>query len=202
MRKLKTYKTPIFAEDGTMIGTVGIARDVTREYEYRKQILKLLQTDALTGVANRRYFQEYVERQRGTQKLTIICFDLDHFKQVNDTHGHQTGDAALMAMGDALRRLFPEGFSARLGGDEFVTAFIGPYAVEQLEEQLRDFIDRLKKFFSSQKSFSEISVSAGAAWTEDPSSSLEVVMHHADLALYKAKKQGRSCYCLYHPSLG
>ena len=202
LRRLKTYKTPIFAEDGTLIGTLGIARDVTREYEYQEQILELARTDELTGVANRRYFQEYVERQRGTQRLTVIGFDLDRFKQVNDTHGHQTGDAALMVMGDALRQMFPEGFSARMGGDEFVTAFLGPCDTQRLEEQLMEFIDSLREFFSSQRSFCELSVSAGMTWTDNPAEGLELLLHHADLALYQVKEQGRSRYCLYHPSMG
>ncbi|MBR1696139.1 MAG: diguanylate cyclase, partial [Selenomonas sp.] len=101
LRQLETYKAPIFDEDGKMIGNIGVAKDVTEEYAYKERILLLSRTDELTRLANRRYFYQFVDshRREGAGALTLCYIDLDYFKQLNDTFGHQYGDAALMAMG-------------------------------------------------------------------------------------------------------
>ena len=82
LRRMKTYKTPLYNEDGTIMGTVGIARDVTKEYEYQQEILEAARYDELTKLANRRYFYEYVSENRGNAVITFLYMDLDHFKSV------------------------------------------------------------------------------------------------------------------------
>jgi diguanylate cyclase (GGDEF)-like protein/PAS domain S-box-containing protein len=125
LRQLETYKAPIFDEDGKMIGNIGVAKDVTDEYATKERILLLSRTDELTRLANRRYFYQFVDmhRRKGSGELTLCYVDLDYFKQLNDTFGHQYGDAALMAIGELLERAFPKDFIARLGGDEFVVIY-------------------------------------------------------------------------------
>ena len=201
LRKLRTYKTPIFADDGTMLGTVGIARDVTKEYEYREKILAMARKDELTGLANRRYFHAYIKENRGAQMLTILYFDLDHFKSVNDRYGHQSGDAVIMMLAEALQKNFAKHFTARMGGDEFVVAILGEYDLAALQECLNAFIQRLGRFFARKESLKNLTLSAGVAFTRDPAVSVDVLLHQSDLALYRAKAQGRARFCMYDPMM-
>ena len=101
LSKLKTYKTPIFDGD-TIIGTVGIARDVTKEYEYQQNIIYMALHDQLTGLANRRQLDDFLSKLE-TNEMVVACLDLDHFKSVNDTYGHMAGDEALIRTSDLLK---------------------------------------------------------------------------------------------------
>lgn len=201
LRKLKTYKTPIFEEDGTIIGTLGIARDVTKEHEYQQTIMAMARYDSLTNLANRRYMQEYVDSKWSGQKLVMVMLDLDFFKHVNDTYGHQTGDAALMIFSAVMQDVFKDAMNVRLGGDEFlmVSEFKGNR--EQVEDKVAEFMERLLNYYQLDPELQKLSVSAGIAFSEKEADSLDLLMQHADLALYQAKVAGRGCYYVYNPDM-
>lgn len=101
MRELQTYKTPLFDLDGSVMGTAGVAMDVTQERLYEQMMIKNANTDFLTGLYNRRYLYEYIEKAR-EGNMTVFCIDLDHFKSINDIYGHQEGDRALVLTAKTL----------------------------------------------------------------------------------------------------
>ena len=196
-RKFRTWKTPVFEEDGTILGTVGIGRDMTQEYEYRKTIEDMAHRDAMTGLANRRYMYEYVRTKCAGKRLTVIAFDLDHFKHVNDTYGHQTGDAALLVLAEMLLRIFDDGLCIRMGGDEFMVVLPDAPSREDVEHRVQKFMDQLLAFYQMDPELEELSVSAGIAYGADMPLPLEELIRQSDAALYQAKQGGRACYRVY-----
>ena len=199
LRKLETYKAPIFDEDGKMIGNIGVAKDVTEEYAYKERILLLSRTDELTKLANRRYFYQFVDmhRRKGNGELTLCYVDLDYFKQLNDTFGHQYGDAALMAIGELLTRAFPKDFIARLGGDELIVAIFAVPEREVLVDKLEKLYQSAREFFRHDICFQHLDMSIGVASTESHAVSLDTLLQRSDNALYYTKKNNRGKYTFY-----
>jgi len=154
---------------------------------------RLATTDALTGVRNRRYLvdegQGFLSR---TPQGWAMIVDLDHFKRINDGFGHLIGDKVLMAMGDTLNRLFPDGLCARFGGEEFVVLLHGD-GVPARAEALRAEVEKLKP------AGVDVTLSLGLApVAEHPGKDLNALLGIADQALYKAKAEGRNRVCLTH----
>ena len=199
IRQLETYKAPIFDEDGKMIGNIGVAKDVTDEYANKERILLLSRTDELTRLANRRYFYQFVDKHRheGSGALTLCYIDLDYFKQLNDTFGHQYGDAALMAMGELLTTAFPDDFIARLGGDEFIIAIFSVPEREVLVERLEKLYQSAREFFSHDVCFKKLGMSIGVAAADSNAVTLDTLLQRSDDALYYTKKNYRGRYTFY-----
>lgn len=164
----------------------GSLRALTRETEKLTAQLRMeAGIDSLTGVLNRRGWEEAAERQlaasrRAETPVALAMFDLDHLKNVNDTRGHDAGDAALCEVADGLRELLRAGDTlGRLGGDEFVALLSGPEPDRAVEA-----VGRVQSGVSDLARFS-----AGvAAW--DAGESLEELIRRADTALYAAKVAG------------
>ena len=162
----------------------------------RRDLMRALkqaaQFDALTGLNNRRAFyeqglQQFQLAQRSGYELSVAMLDLDLFKQINDEHGHATGDAALIAFTRALSAAFPDALLGRLGGEEFAMVS------QQNAEQLSEALDRLREQCAQLKyavGAPPLSFSAGVhhGAPED----LESLLHLADQQLYQAKRQGRA----------
>ena len=202
MHQLKTYKTPIFDEESRIIGTIGVARDVTLERAYEQQILEMARQDCLTGLATRWYLQEYVEQNKDEKHITCIYFDLDHFKEVNDTYGHQVGDEALAATAELLQQEFSDGFIARLGGDEFMVVLLGKRGIGNTEARVNAFLARLMDYYWQKATMRHLSISAGIAQTDPATAkSIDQLIHESDRALYRAKNSGRACCRIYDPSM-
>ncbi len=110
---------------GQLLGMQGLGRDVSDEHDERERLLAEASTDGLTGLANRRHFDEFIEQQitsavRYHIPLSLIALDLDHFKRLNDRHGHPAGDEVLRALANVLREVSRESdLAARYGGEEF-----------------------------------------------------------------------------------
>ncbi len=161
--------------------------------EYRQAA----ETDHLTGLFNRRAFFEHAlalcarQKLRGTP-VTLLMFDLDHFKTINDRFGHATGDAALRAFADVLRTsMRANDLVCRFGGEEFAAIFPGDVSVAQI------IGERVRAAFESAGATIEGhpvggTVSIGAATELVPCASLDALIGRADAALYEAKKQGRN----------
>ncbi|MEQ9607849.1 MAG: diguanylate cyclase, partial [Kiloniellaceae bacterium] len=184
------------AEDRSLLdniaGQVGLAiEQLARQTEMEA----LSMTDPLTGLNNRRGFVERLEQQAaaGGVKGALFYIDLDNFKRVNDTHGHQTGDEALLDVAALLKDQIRNGdLAARLGGDEFALFLTGMdrSAAERKGEQLLKVAERLRGF-SGDKDH-PLGISLGAA-VYDPRTgeSLEALFHRADEAMYAAKRTGK-----------
>lgn len=167
-----------------------------------KELAEIAITDGLTQVYNRQYFmdrlrQEVKRANRYGTPFSLLMMDIDHFKQVNDTYGHQAGDAVLVGMTKAIgERLRETDLFARYGGEEFcliATAMDGGEAV-LLAERLRDIIARTDVEY--QNKHLKITVSIGVCTWEPPfKEDFEELIRRADAALYRAKEQGRNRVC-------
>ena len=170
--------------------------------KYHKRLLEMAQQDYLTGLATRWYLHEYAETKRDEKDLTCIYFDLDNFKLINDTYGHQEGDRALAATGEMMQREFPEGFCARMGGDEFMIVIPGKISAQQIEARVNSFMKVLLEYYTSVKTMKSLSVSAGISQKIDgEDKSIDQLIHESDIALYEAKNSGRACCRVYAASM-
>ena len=154
--------------------------------------------DALTGLYNRRYLEEILEREvrratRASQSLGILMIDLDHFKNFNDTYGHDAGDAVLRETGASLTKgIRAEDFVCRFGGEEFVVILptANVEAACARAERLRLKMKELTVLHQG-KSMGMLTISVGVAVFPEHGSSPKELMAAADAALYEAKRNGR-----------
>ncbi|SEK35189.1 MULTISPECIES: GGDEF domain-containing protein [Stigmatella] len=168
------------------------------ETQYHETIYTLTISDGLTGVSNKRYFLEYLEREMGRshryhRALSLMIFDIDHFKKINDVHGHLAGDHVLRELAQSVKRLVRrEQCFARYGGEEFALVMPedGPDKARLFAEKIRKLIEE-KTFMFEDKEI-PVTISIGVAdMTADmtePSQFIKV----SDANLYKAKKSGRN----------
>lgn len=169
------------------------------EVEMREQQLtKLATTDPLTGLKNRRSFLGDVEKQmaisqRHNDNISFIMIDVDHFKSINDSYGHKTGDILLQNIAKAFRSaLREEDILGRIGGEEFAVFLVRPQQeyIIQVAERLRSVIAETQWLIEDNEI--ECSVSAGVSYVRQTDETISQLMHRADLALYKAKESGRN----------
>jgi diguanylate cyclase (GGDEF)-like protein len=155
-------------------------------------------TDALTGVSNRRYFMAQAEQElrrsrRFARELSVMMIDLDHFKKVNDQHGHAAGDAVLQsAVKRALESLRQSDQLGRIGGEEFAVILpeTGLAAATDAAERLRKHIN--ERPFIGERHAIPCTVSVGVAQMNAHDGSIDDLFHRADKALYRAKHGGRN----------
>jgi diguanylate cyclase (GGDEF)-like protein len=160
--------------------------------------------DPLTSLFNRRYLEESLEREisranRDRSSVAIIMLDIDHFKDFNDTYGHQAGDAALRTLGEYLKKATRgQDIVCRYGGEEFALVFSGSNLQGALErgEALRDGVKRLQVQYASQL-LGSITVSMGLSLFPDHGTTIAEVLRGADQALYCAKRDGRDQICVW-----
>ncbi len=152
-------------------------------------------TDALTGLPNRRYFDEYLgllaRRRRAEDRIGVLMVDIDRFKRLNDTYGHAVGDHVLREVAQAIAGAVREGdVPARFGGEEFVVLLRnpGPRVAAEVGERVRRAVADLDL---RRLGVPGVSVSVGVAVAERPDAELDEVVDEADRALYRAKRAGR-----------
>jgi len=168
-----------------------------------ERVAKMATTDGLTGLNNHRYFQERLaerveEARRHPTKHSLILIDIDHFKQVNDTHGHPVGDEVLRGLAKLLRESVRNvDLAARYGGEEFVLLLTNTdrKGAMLLAERVRKEAKKLK--FDGEDGTFAITISLGVATFPDDARSKEAVIERADRALYRAKEQGRDQVVAY-----
>lgn len=194
---LEIHEEPIFDIFDNHVGHLCICRDVTVERRLEQQILRNSNIDFLTGVYNRRYFYDYIGKHRGTQRISLIYMDLDLFKRVNDTYGHQVGDEALARTAHLLEVCFPEGFITRLGGDEFLVTLLGDWSLDTLIAWTERFQHHMAESFRSSPQLRGLSASIGIAQTDDAAVGIDTLIQQSDQALYIAKQSGRAQCCVY-----
>jgi diguanylate cyclase (GGDEF)-like protein len=167
---------------------------LSRAYSHRQAEARA-STDALTGLPNRRYFDEFcaliARRRRAEDAVGVLMVDIDRFKDLNDRHGHQVGDEVLRAVAGAIVGAVREDdVPARYGGEEFAVLLRNPSRAVAVEvgERVRAAVGTLDL---SRLQVSSVSVSVGAAVANDPAEPIEAVIKLADEALYDAKRGGR-----------
>jgi diguanylate cyclase (GGDEF)-like protein/PAS domain S-box-containing protein len=189
----------IRADNGAPAGYAIVLLDITARKQAEHQLETLAQTDVLTGLFNRRYFynlalKEIIRAQRYNSPLALLIFDIDHFKAVNDTYGHQAGDTVLKAVASACQEsLRITDILARFGGEEFVVLLTGEAApgAAQTAERLRQVVEALA--IETEGQTLKVTISVGVANREvDFMPDLEVLLKQADMQLYLAKSNGRN----------
>ncbi len=164
-----------------------------------QRLLLEAQTDALTGLANRRAFLDLGTRvaercQRRGEPLSVIVFDLDHFKSVNDTFGHAFGDVVLRTFATTAREaLRPGDIASRVGGEEFFAVLPGATLKDGCATA-----ERVRKAFADATALLDgraamTTVSVGVMASDDASTPLATLLEKADAALHRAKMRGRNC---------
>jgi diguanylate cyclase (GGDEF)-like protein len=176
----------------------------TRELEHALDLLSTMATtDWLTELPNRRKFDEtltqmFHQSQRYSETITLVLFDLDHFKQVNDTYGHGAGDAVLRDVSTLLRlHIRKSDLPARLGGDEFAVVLYHTNA-EEAERFVKGLLNSVRaNVFSFEGIRLYVSLSVGIAQYQTSMNAPQALYHAADEALYEAKNAGRDRYAVY-----
>ena len=188
------------------IGSLATHEDITERKRAEERIAHMARHDALTDLPNRTLLRERLEhdlkRVKRGECLAVLCLDLDHFKSVNDTLGHPTGDELLKVAADRLRRCTREPDTiARLGGDEFAIIMNGmaqPADAAALSRRVRDAITRP---FSLDGHQIVIDISIGISVAPMDSIEPDQLLKNADMALYGAKADGRGTYRFFEPEM-
>ncbi|NOR81118.1 MAG: EAL domain-containing protein, partial [Methyloprofundus sp.] len=193
-------------EEGVLQHYVAVASDITYLKKHQADLEKLAFKDSLTGLPNRRLLndrmhQTLVQAKRH-EKLIAICYlDLDGFKPINDNYGHKAGDQVLIETAVRLERTVREGDTvARMGGDEFVLLILDLQTVVELEEVLDRLLSSLVQPFPILGSAPVIlSASIGITLYPVDKSEVNMLLRHADQAMYAAKRQGKNRYSFFDP---
>ena len=188
-------------------GAVVLLEDVTERRNAEARITHLARYDELTGLPNRVNFRDEIEHLLATphsadQMSALLFIDLDQFKQVNDTLGHPCGDQLLCAVADRLRAtLRPEDFVARFGGDEFVVFQQNIRSPDEAAALARRIVDHLSERYKIDNHLVEIGASVGIAITSPGGTSADTLLKNADMALYRAKADGRGTFCFFRDEM-
>ena len=168
------------------------------EVSYHEEIYRMTIVDALTGTHNKRYFIEFLDREmarcaRYGRPLSLVMFDIDHFKKINDQHGHLTGDHVLKEIAKRLHaRIRREELLARYGGEEFAAVLpeTGKDGAMEFGEQIRQLVDR--EPFEFEGDSLPVTISVGVATLDGEPLDAPAFIRVADENLYKAKRGGRN----------
>ena len=196
--------TPIMHPDGSYGGAFAMFTDISHLKEQQRQLQHIAHYDALTGIPNRmlladRMHQALAQARRAGRLMAVCYVDLDGFKPVNDTFGHDAGDRVLVEIAHRLREGLRGGDTvARLGGDEFVL-LLGIEQQEECEVALRRVLDAISQPLSVAGRPVAISASVGVTLYPQDDADPDTLLRHADQAMYAAKQDGRNRYHLFDP---
>ena len=196
---------PVRDAHGQLIGRLWVQEDVTRQRQTAAQLVELAQHDPLTGLYNRRRFEDQLAdffhaAERVADQAALLFFDLDEFKYINDTAGHRAGDAVLNRVAAELRTLIREDDTLfRLGGDEF--AVLMPHASQSDAEHLAERIVRRisQTPLPLEGQTVRLTTSLGIAHFPTHADNPGDLVAHADAAMYQAKRSGKNRWMVYRP---
>lgn len=198
---------PLYGPDGKIAGFSGTIQDITERKLAEEQLEKLAFYDPLTGLANRALFTRELDAVLEDAVLSgraaaLLLLDLDHFKEVNDSLGHSSGDELLVKAGHIIsRRLDATHFIARLGGDEFAIIARTVPDHKTIELLARDVIEAVSGSIVLTRGEVIIGTSIGIAYVEGGATTSSELLRNADLALYRAKEEGRGRFATFSPEM-
>ena len=204
---LECRYTPIRDAAGRLLEIEGLLADITERKEAADKISVLAMTDALTGLANRRVFidrlrQAFAATQRGAPPFAILYLDLDGFKDINDTLGHPAGDLLLKSVGERLKNCVREtDLVARLGGDEFAVLQTNRGDVASAGVLASKIYDALSAPYMLGYTEMRVTASIGISPYMSETAGPDEMLAQADIALYRAKDEGRNQYCFHTADL-
>lgn len=198
VRHVINQAKPLFVDANTFEGYLGSMLDITELKQVQEQLKQLALFDPLTQLANRHLFRnrlvKALQLQRRThEKFAVLFLDVDHFKRINDTLGHDQGDALLCAMAARLQACTrPTDTVARLGGDEFILLISGLHINQEADQVARKILLALKTPIELAGESITISTSIGISIAPDDAEDANTLMKYADMAMYRAKMLGRN----------
>ncbi|HYA85741.1 MAG TPA: diguanylate cyclase, partial [Nitrospirota bacterium] len=218
--RITPYETEYLRRDGSRHwGLFGAAKlegqpnqiafivDITERKRLEEEITHMAHHDVLTGLPNRRLFMELIrfktaEARRNRTKAGLLFLDLDRFKEVNDTLGHEAGDQLLKMVAERLRAAIRDSDAvARIGGDEFSILLAGITRPEDITDIARKILDAFREKSVIASHEFTITASMGISVYPDDSDSIESLFRYADIALYHAKTRGRNTFEFYDPDI-
>ena len=206
-RDVLFYKATFDKSDGSLGGLVGVILDITERKRSEAAIWREANYDALTGLPNRRLFldrlqQEIRKAQRTQGSLGLLFLDLDRFKEVNDTLGHETGDQLLAEAARRISGCVRESDTvARLGGDEFTVILPGIDDALHIEHLARNIIGALKQPFRLGVEIAYVSASVGITVYPRDAQDIDTLLINADQAMYDAKAHGKNRFSYFQPAM-
>lgn len=186
---------------------IAIVRDITERKRLDAQIVYAAQHDELTGLANRSMFTKALDcaiarSVRSGKSFSILYLDLDRFKDVNDTRGHLAGDRLLRLVAERLHaNVRPSDKVARFGGDEFAILIGGPREPEEIADLASRLIRSINEPFLVDGNEVHVGASVGVETYNEAACDAETMLRHADIALYRAKAEGRGAYRFFSESM-
>ena len=189
---------PVHTSTGLADRTLFLARDITQSRMLEERLKHLAFHDSLTGLPNRQLFHDRLEQAlaQGRRRATMVAvmfFDLDRFKQINDTLGHDVGDMLLKEVGERLTiNVRGSDTVARLGGDEFTAVITNVTSLDQVQQVARKILRSLGKTFNLAENEVNVTSSIGISLFPNDGKELHLLLKRADKALYRAKESGRN----------
>ncbi len=200
VRTLQTVLVPDIQPSGHVAGVYALSTDVTASKAAEKHLLQLAEVDVLTGLPNRRQFEQRLGQamarsRRSKRPMALIFMDIDHFKSINDSLGHSAGDDVLKEFGARLQRgVRVTDLAARLAGDEFVAILEAVDTVEEASIVAGKLVEAIRLPMSVAGKTLTVTASLGVAYYEGRGESAEALLSRADRDLYGAKAAGRNTF--------
>ncbi len=201
------YNTPLVDQDGNVIGVSSMVDDITERKRSEEVIWKQANFDTLTGLPNRNMFHDRLEQElkksnRANFPLALLLIDLDEFKEVNDTLGHDVGDQLLQEAAHRITSCVRESDTvARLGGDEFMIILSELHDRNKVDEIAEKIIARLTEEYHLGDEVIHASGSIGITLYPEDAPNIDTLIKNADQAMYAAKQKGRNCFSYFTQSL-
>ncbi|MFQ5487552.1 MAG: EAL domain-containing protein, partial [Gammaproteobacteria bacterium] len=200
--------TPLKDSAGVITHFVSTGKDITRRMEAEERLHHLAYYDMLTNLPNRALFMDRIEhamsRRRGSaQRLALLFLDLDRFKNINDTLGHDVGDRLLQTIARRITECVREGDTvARFGGDEFAILLEDVASSDAVGQVARKFIEVIEQPIGVDGHELFVTASIGISFFPDDADNANILLKNADTAMYRAKDTGRNTYQFYSREMG
>lgn len=185
---------------------LALCRDISEKKKSEAKIQHMAFHDALTGLPNRWYLLTYMNQflrntDHNQKSLSVLLLDLDHFKVINDSLGHQAGDVLLQEVANRLQSMLKKNYTlARIGGDEFILTIPNTYE-EEAKQISREIMRIMESPFYIQKQKINVTTSIGISVYPNDGMDMNTLIKNADIAMYRSKEQGRNCYYQFNASM-
>ncbi len=205
-RRWSITARPLVDEGGADQGWRGVITDITMEHDAQSRMQQLALVDSLTGLANRGQLRDKLQLKIASavhKPAALLCLDMDHFKRINDSFGHATGDVVLRETARRLRKLVrASDIVARAGGDEFAVLLDDIASGEDALRFGQRVVDELNRVFSCEAGAINASASVGVVTIPGHGTTVDELLANADLALGSAKAGGRARAEIFHADMG